>query len=148
MMEMEKSPPGSIDEYIARYPEDIQQILNKIRKTIKDAAPEAEEKISYQMPGFYLNGGLVWFAVNKRHIGFYPWTPEMEASIEELAAYKGKGTKGSVHFPLDKPIPYELIRKMVEVRIAENMKNNSSKKEKSARARPSKTDRADGKTNA
>ena len=119
-MEGKKGQPATIDEYIAQFPEDLQQILVKIRAMIKESAPEAVEKISYQMPGFYLNGGLVWFGVYKHHIGFYPKTSGMEASIEELSAYKG--TKGSVHFPLNKPIPYELISKIVKVRVAENLK--------------------------
>jgi uncharacterized protein YdhG (YjbR/CyaY superfamily) len=119
-MEGKTDHPTPIDEYIAQFPEDVQQILVKIRAVIKESAPEAVEKISYQMPGFYLNGFLVSFAVWKHHIGFYPRSSGMEASIEELSAYKG--TKGSVHFPLDKPMPYELIGKLVKIRVAENLK--------------------------
>jgi uncharacterized protein YdhG (YjbR/CyaY superfamily) len=119
-MEEKKGQPTTIDEYIAQFPEDVQQILVKIRAVIKESAPEAVEKISYQMPGFYLNGFLVSFAVWKHHIGFYPRSSGMEASIEELSAYKG--TKGSVHFPLDKPMPYELMGKLVKIRVAENLK--------------------------
>ena len=118
-MEEKKGQPTTIDEYIAQFPEAVQQILVKIRAVIKESAPEAVEKISYQMPGFYLNGFLVSFAVWKHHIGFYPRSSGMEASIEELSAYKG--TKGSVHFPLDEPMPYELISKLVKVRVAENL---------------------------
>jgi uncharacterized protein YdhG (YjbR/CyaY superfamily) len=112
----------TVDEYIAQFPEDVQQILVKIREVIKASAPQAEEKISYQMPAFYLNGGLVWFGAYKQHVGFYPKTSGMEV-LEELSAYKG--TKGSVHFPLDKPMPYELISKMVKIRVAENQKNSA-----------------------
>jgi len=119
-MEGKKAHPTTIDEYIAQFPENVQHILVKLRAVIKESAPEAEEKISYQMPAFYLNGGLVWFGVYKHHIGFYPRTSGMEAFTEELSAYKG--TKGSVHFPLDKPMPYELISKLVKVRVAENAK--------------------------
>ena len=119
-MEEKKGQPTTIDEYIAQFPEDVQQILVKIRAVIKESAPEAVEKISYQMPGFYLNGFMVSFAVWKHHIGFYPRSSGMEASIEELSAYKG--TKGSVHFPLDKPMPYELMGKLVKIRVAENLK--------------------------
>jgi len=119
-MEGKKGHPTTIDEYITQFPKDMQQILVKIRAVIKESAPEAVEKISYQMPAFYLNGGLVWFGVYKHHIGFYPKTSGMEAFIEELSAYKG--TKGSVHFSLDKPIPYELISKIVKVRVAEILK--------------------------
>lgn len=118
-MEGKKTKPATVDEYISRFPEDMRRILFKIRAVIKESAPEATERISYQMPGYFLNGALVWFAVCKHHIGFYPNSPEMKASIEELSAYKG--TKGSVHFPLDKPIPYELIGKIVKSRVAENL---------------------------
>jgi uncharacterized protein YdhG (YjbR/CyaY superfamily) len=119
-MQEKKAPLTTIDEYIAQYPQDIQQILHKIRAVIKEAAPEAEEKIGYGMPGFHLNGHLIWFAVNKYHIGIYPKTPAMLASIAELSAYKG--TKSSVHLPLNKPMPYELISKIVKVRVEENLK--------------------------
>jgi len=115
--------PTTTDEYIAQFPDDVQQRLVKIRAVIKESAPEAEEKISHQMPGYYLNGYLVGFGVYKRHIGLYPKTSAMEASLEELSAYQG--TKGSVHFPLDKPMPYELISKIVKVRVAENLEKHS-----------------------
>ena len=118
-MEEKTSPPTSVDEYIAQFPEDVQQILLKIRATIKEAAPDAVEKISYQMPGYFQNGGLVWFAAHKRHIGFYP-KPSGMAALEELSEYKG--TKGSVHFPFDEPVPYDLIAKIVKLRLAENLK--------------------------
>jgi len=119
-MEGNKDHPTTIDEYISQFPEDVQHILIKIRDMIKESAPEAVEKISYNMPAFYFNGDLIWFSVWKHHIGFYPRTSEMEASIKELSAYKG--TKGSVHFSLDKPMPYELISKIVKIRVAENLK--------------------------
>jgi len=105
-MEGKKGHPTTIDEYIAQFPEDVQRILVKIRAVIKESAPEAVEKISYQMPAFYLNGILVWFAVHRHHIGFYPWASGIEAFKEELSAYKW--AKGSVQFPLGKPMPYEL----------------------------------------
>jgi len=124
-MEGKVVQPTTIDEYIAQFPDDVQQILVKIRSVIKEAAPGAVEKISYQMPSFYLNGNLVWFAIWKHHIGFYPTTSGMEAFIEELSAYKQ--TKGSVHFPLDEPMPYELISKIVKFRVAENL-NKMAKK--------------------
>jgi uncharacterized protein YdhG (YjbR/CyaY superfamily) len=117
----EKKPqPTTIDEYIAQFPKSVQPILLEIRQVIKASAPGAVEKISYNMPAFYLNGDLVWFAVWKHHIGFYPRTSEMDASIEGLSTYKG--TKGSLHFPLDRPMPYELIAKIVKFRVAENLK--------------------------
>jgi uncharacterized protein YdhG (YjbR/CyaY superfamily) len=119
-MKGENSRPTTIDEYIAQFPQNVQQILEKIRVLIKELAPEAVEKISYQMPGFYLNGMLVWFAGHEHYIGFYPTGSGIEAFKKELTAYKW--SKGAVQFPLDQPIPYELIRKMVKFRIAENVK--------------------------
>lgn len=124
-MEEKKANLTTIDEYIEQYPEDVQQTLVKIRAVIIETAPEAVEKIAYQMPGFYLNGYLVYFAVIKRHIGLYPRTSAMEAFIPELADYKG--TKGSVHFLLDKPIPFDVIRKMVAVRVKENLEKAEAK---------------------
>src|SRR6266540_2103172 len=116
-MEGKKGQPATIVEYIAQFPEDVQQILAKIRAVIKESAPQAVEKISYGMPAFFLNGGLVWFGAYKRHIGLYPKTSTMlEAFKEELSAYPG--TKGSLHFPLDRPTPYELISKIVKLRVA------------------------------
>jgi len=120
-MEAKKDNPATIDDYIAQFPEDVQVILTKIRAVIKETAPAAEEKISYDMPSFYLNGGLVSFGAWKRHIGLYPRTSGMNA-IEGFSNYKG--TKGSVHFTLDEPIPYELISKIIQVRMAENLKKN------------------------
>jgi uncharacterized protein YdhG (YjbR/CyaY superfamily) len=119
-MEGKKAHPTTIDEYIAQFPEDVQQILVKIRAVIKESAPEAVEKISYQMPAFYLNGNLVWFGAHQRHIGFYPTGSGIEAFKEELSAYKW--SKGAVQFPLDKPMPYELISRIVKYRVAENLK--------------------------
>jgi uncharacterized protein YdhG (YjbR/CyaY superfamily) len=118
-MEGKSGQPTTIDEYIAQYPEDVQQVLLKLREVIKEAAPGAVEKMSYNMPGYFLNGGLVWFSVWKRHIGFYPRTDAIVASIEELSTYKG--TKGSVHFPLRNPA-LDPIRKIVQFRVAENLK--------------------------
>jgi uncharacterized protein YdhG (YjbR/CyaY superfamily) len=115
-----KGKPTTVDEYILGFPEGVQQILVRIRAVIKESAPEAIERMSYNMPAYYLNGMLVSFSVWKRHIGLYPRTPSMDASIEELSAYEG--TKGSVHFPLDRPIPYETIGKIVKIRIAENLR--------------------------
>ena len=116
-----KSDPmkvNNIDEYIASFPENIQEMLQKIRATIRAAAPDAEEAISYQMPTFKLQGNLVHFAAFKNHIGFYPAPSGIEHFKKELYAYKG--AKGSVQFPFDKPIPYDLISKIVEFRVKEN----------------------------
>lgn len=109
----------NIDEYIAQFPAEIQKILQEIRSVIKAAAPQAQEKISYQMPTFFLQGNLVHFAAFKNHIGFYPAPHGIEQFKAELSAYKG--AKGSVQFPLGKPIPYDLIRRMVEFRVQENL---------------------------
>ena len=108
-----------MDNYISQFPEEVQILLNEIRKVIKEAAPEATEKISYQMPTFYLHGNLVHFAAYKKHIGFYPSPSGIEAFKEEISSYKW--AKGSVQFPLDKPIPYELIRKITIYRVKENV---------------------------
>jgi uncharacterized protein YdhG (YjbR/CyaY superfamily) len=115
---MDKKPgkPTTIDEYISQFPEDVQKIMQKIREVIKESAPEAVEKISYQMPAFYFHGYLVYFGAHKNHIGFYPTGSGIEAFKEELSAYMW--SKGAVQFPLDKPIPYELIRKIVKFRVA------------------------------
>jgi len=114
-----KARYATIDEYIKIYPSEVQIILEKVRLTIRKAAPEAVEAISYRMPTFKLNGkNLVHFAAFKNHIGFYPIPSGIEAFKEELSAYK-QG-KGSVQFPLDKPIPYELISRIVEFRVKES----------------------------
>jgi uncharacterized protein YdhG (YjbR/CyaY superfamily) len=127
-MKTESTVPGNIDEYIAACPPDVQAILQKIRKTIHAAAPQATEKISYQMPTFVLNGNLVYFAAFKEHIGFYPIPTGIEAFKQELSVYK-QG-KGSVQFPLDRPIPYDLITRIVKFRVEENMKKAQAKAKK------------------
>ncbi len=113
-----QTAPTTIDAYIAAFPEDVQAILQQIRQLIHDTAPEATEAISYGMPTFKLHGNLVHFAAFKNHIGFYPVPSGMAAFQEELSAYK-QG-KGSVQFPLDRPMPYDLIRRIVQFRVAEN----------------------------
>ena len=110
---------NTIDEYISGFPDDIQTLLQQIRVTIREAAPEAEEAIKYAMPTFVLNGNLVHFAAFKHHIGFYPVPSGIEAFKKELSAYKG--AKGSVQFPLDQPMPLELITKIVLFRVNENL---------------------------
>jgi uncharacterized protein YdhG (YjbR/CyaY superfamily) len=112
--------PKTIDEYIAGFPSDVQEILQKIRKTIKKAAPDAEETIKYGMPTFTLKGNLVYFAAFKRHIGFYPPTAARDAKFKkELSIYKGP--RGSLRFPLDEPIPFGLISRIVKQRVKENL---------------------------
>ncbi len=113
-----KTIPKTIDEYIAAYPKDVQAVLEKIRATVHQAAPDAEETIKYQMPTFTLKGNLVFFAAFKKHIGFYPPPTGLEKFKAEIAAHAGP--KGSLIFPLDKPIPYDLIGEIVKFRVKEN----------------------------
>lgn len=110
----------TIDEYIQTFPYDVQRILEKVRQTIKKAAPDAVEAISYQMPTFKLNGkNLVHFAAWKNHVGFYPLPSGIEAFQKELSSYKM--AKGSIQFPLDKPIPFDIVKKIVIFRVKENL---------------------------
>jgi len=113
------------DSYIACFPAETQKILIKLRKTIQKAAPDAKEKISYGIPTFTLNGNLVHFAAYKKHIGFYPGALGIQTFSEELSAYEGG--KGSVRFPLDKPIPYNLITEIVKFRVIRNSEKVKSK---------------------
>jgi uncharacterized protein YdhG (YjbR/CyaY superfamily) len=122
----------SIDEYINSFPEDIQRILNDLRQTIKEVAPEAQETINYQIPTFTLNGNLVHFAAFEHHIGFYPTPSGMEAFKKELSAYKG--AKGSVQFPINEPLPLPLIRKIVEYRVKENLAKKQKKRSSGKRS--------------
>ena len=118
---MRKKQFETIDKYIESYPEKVQSVLEKMRQTIRKAAPEAIEAISYQMPTFKLNGkNLVHFAAFKNHIGFYPIPSGIKAFKKELSQYKVG--KGSVQFPLDKPVPYDLVRKIVVFRMKEYSK--------------------------
>jgi len=128
-MESNKVSFHSIDEYIATFPEEIQKILEELRGTIKAAAPYTEEKISYNIPTFTLNGKyLVYFAGWKKHISMYPIPSGNEAFNKEISQYiEGKGT---LKFPIDKPLPLELITKIVKFRVAENLKNADSKSSK------------------
>ena len=122
-------PAKTIDEYIEDFPKDVQAILKRIRETVHKAAPKAEETISYGIPTFKLYGNLVHFAGYKSHIGFYPTPSGIEKFKKELSAYKG--AKGSVQYPLDQPIPYELIARITKFRVKENLekaKINAGKK--------------------
>jgi uncharacterized protein YdhG (YjbR/CyaY superfamily) len=109
----------TIDEYIKTFPVDVQSILEKMRQTIRQAAPGAVEAIAYEMPTFRLNGNLVHFAAFENHIGFYPTPSGIDAFKKEISRYKW--AKGSVQFPLDKPIPYDLVGKIVKFRVTENL---------------------------
>lgn len=117
-----------MDEYIAGFPKDVQKLLQQMRKTIKKAAPQAEETINYGIPTFTLNGNLVHFAAFKNHIGFYPAPSGIEAFKKELSAYAG--AKGSVQFPMYDPLPLELVARIVEFRVAENLQKAENKKGK------------------
>jgi uncharacterized protein YdhG (YjbR/CyaY superfamily) len=108
----------TIDGYIKTFPKEIQKILETIRQTIKITAPDAEEAISYQIPTFKLNGNLVHFAAFKNHIGFYPGSKAIKIFRKDLAKFKS--SKGAVQFPLDKPMPLSLIKKIVKHRVKEN----------------------------
>lgn len=127
-MKDESKTPQNIDEYIANFPPTVQAILEKIRATIREAAPEASEAISYQMPTFKLAGNLVHFAAFKNHIGFYPTPSGIERFGTELAAYHK--SKGTIQFPLDQPIPYELISAIVRARVEETQAKAAAKKKK------------------
>ncbi|EMO76747.1 PF08818 domain protein [Leptospira kirschneri str. 200801925] len=123
--EIKKLNFKNIDEYINLFPEDVQDKLRKLRSTIRKAAPNAEEKISYQMPVFALNGNLVYFAAYKKHIGFYPTSSGIKKFQSELNEYKT--SKGAVQFPMDQPLPLRLIAKIVKYRIKENTQTKKSK---------------------
>src|SRR5262249_1753170 len=115
----------NVDEYIAGFPKDIQRILQKIRKTIKRAAPGAEEKISYQIPGYALEGNLVHFAAYKEHIGIYPAPRSHEQFKEELSGYAG--SKSTLKLQYDKAIPLDLIARIVKFRVKTNLEKAAAK---------------------
>ncbi len=125
---MESNKAKSIDEYISNCPAEVQQKLRDMRATIKAAAPQATEKISYQMPTFYLEGNLVHFAALKNHIGFYPTPSGVEAFIKETKKYAS--TKGAIQFPLDEPLQLKLVSKIVKFRVKENLKRAELKAKK------------------
>lgn len=125
-MKSNESNPDVIDEYIANFPPDVQKVLQKVRKIIRKVAPDAQEKINYGIPTFTLNGNLVHYAGFKNHIGFYPTPSGIEKFKSELSKYEG--AKGSVKFPLDQPIPYELIQKITEFRVQEQTAKAKKKK--------------------
>ncbi|GCC53408.1 hypothetical protein SanaruYs_36520 [Chryseotalea sanaruensis] len=122
----------SIDEYLKEFPVSMQKLLQTMRNTIQAAAPEATERISYGMPCFYAKGNLVYFAVHKNHIGFYPSSSGISAFTNELKAYKY--SKGAIQFPFDKPLPLALIKKIVEYRLQENF-DKAAEKERKAQLR-------------
>jgi uncharacterized protein YdhG (YjbR/CyaY superfamily) len=125
-MDKNATGPADVDAYIAGFPADVQDKLQQMRRTIHEAAPQAQEKISYQMPTFYLNGNLVHFAAFAHHIGFYPAPQGIEEFKEELSHYKG--AKGSVQFPLDQPLPLDLVARIVRFRATQNAAKAPAKK--------------------
>jgi len=122
-MQTKKNQSTMIDEYISKFPKDVRDVLEELRLAIKKTAPKAKETIRYGIPTFTLNGNLVHFEAFKNHIGFYPTPSAIEAFKKELSPFKQ--SKGTVQFPLDKPIPLELVKKIVEFRVQDN---TSSKK--------------------
>ncbi|MDP4193198.1 MAG: DUF1801 domain-containing protein [Bacteroidota bacterium] len=127
-MEENKTTFQTIDEYILQFTPEVQEILQTLRGVIKEAAPEAKEKISWAMPTFFLHGNLVHFAAFKKHIGLYPGASGIENFTHRFSEYKS--SKGAVQFPIDKPLPYELITEIVKFRVAENMKEAEEKLKK------------------
>jgi len=127
-MKTDQTAPRNIDEYIAGFPRDVQEILEQMRLTIREAAPDAEETISYRMPTFTLKGNLVHFAAHKKHIGLYPTPSGIEKFEDELSAYRS--SKGAVQFPLDRPIPFDLISEIVKFRVKENLERAEAKGKK------------------
>ena len=124
-MKGDKPAYRTIDEYIATFPAETQKILQELRAVIHLATPGAQEKISYQMPAFHLKGNLVYFAAWKDHIGFYPTSSGTRVFQQELSAYEF--SKGTVKFPLDQPLPLDLISRIVKYRLAENLKKAAGK---------------------
>ena len=120
--------PQNFNEYIIAFPAETQKILKQLRETIRKAAPDAEEVISYGMPSFRQNGRLLYFAAFKNHIGFYPMATGIEAFKTNISAYKW--AKGSIQFPLQKPLPLDLITKIVKFRVKENLEKSKNKAKK------------------
>ncbi len=128
-MDSQKAGFRSVDEYVAACPEDIQAILEALRTTIRAAAPDAEERISYQMPAFALKGTLVYFAAHKSHVGFYPTPSGIEAFRRELSPYEV--SKGAVRFPIGQALPLDLISRIVKFRVTENLSRATARARKS-----------------
>jgi uncharacterized protein YdhG (YjbR/CyaY superfamily) len=127
-MAMDRIAPQSIDEYVAAFPREVQATLGRIRLTISKAAPGARETISYRMPAFFLDGVLVYFAAFKKHIGLFPPVKGDARLEKEIAPYAGE--KGNLRFPLDQPIPYDLIERIVKLRVKQNLAKAAAKRKK------------------
>ncbi|HNX49572.1 MAG TPA: DUF1801 domain-containing protein [Thermoanaerobaculaceae bacterium] len=123
-----RATPTSIDEYIAAFPPQVQAVLEQIRLTISLAAPDAQETISYQIPAFTLHGALVYFGAFKRHIGFYPPVSGDRSLEEAVSPYAGE--KGNLRFPLDRPMPLDLIERIVRLRVRQNLEKAASRRTK------------------
>jgi uncharacterized protein YdhG (YjbR/CyaY superfamily) len=130
-MTTSRAKPTDIDEYISSFSPEVQAILRKVRQIVHSAAPDAQEAISYRIPAFKLNGDLVYFAAFKRHIGFYPpvrGDPRLEKAVAPYA-----GEKGNLRFPLDRPIPYDLITRITKLRVKQNLAKARAPRMKSAK---------------
>ena len=127
-MSADPTTPKDVDEYIASFPQDVQEILETVRMTIRNAAPDAQETIKYKMPTFTLNGNLIAFAAYRKHIGLYPAPAGDEKFNNELSFYKAE--KGTVRFPLNRPIPLDLISQIVKLRVKDNLERAEAKKKK------------------
>jgi uncharacterized protein YdhG (YjbR/CyaY superfamily) len=130
-MRTRQAPAKDVDEYITGFPPDVQEMLQQIRATIRKAAPELREAIKYQIPAFTLNGNVVFFAGFKQHVSVYPAPRGNKQFREELSAYKGG--KGTVRFPLDKPIPFDLITRITKLRVQEDLERAKAKGKKAKR---------------
>ena len=116
----------TVDQYFSAFPSSTKALLKRMRETVKEVAPQAEELISYNMPAFRWNGMLVWYAANKQHIGFYPTPSAIKTFAQELTPYKT--SKGAIQFPIDKPIPTSLVKKIVKFRLTQNLEKAKAKK--------------------
>jgi|SRR5271166_4681310 len=125
---MARTAAANIDEYIAAFPPDVQSVLQKFRRIVRKIAPQATEKISYSIPAFVLDGMLIFFAAFRKHIGIYPPVRGDQKLNKELSRYRGP--KGNLQFPLDEPMPYKLIERVVRARLKENNAAKAKKKAK------------------
>jgi uncharacterized protein YdhG (YjbR/CyaY superfamily) len=124
----EQQRPATVDDYIAACPPDVRPILERIRSIVREVAPEAQERISYRMPAFFQNGALVYYAAFKKHVGVFP-PVKGDARLErDLARYRGE--KGNLKFPLDEPMPYDLIRRVAQALLKEHLERLAAKRAK------------------
>lgn len=134
---MQQNKVNDVEAYLYQFPKEVQSLLKQLRKTIQSAAPKAEEYISYQMPAYKYYGMLVFFAGYKNHIGFYPGKSGITAFVNEITNYKF--AKGSIQFPLDKPLPIRLITRIIKYRVQENEVKNELKQIKKSPAKKQKS---------